>query len=302
MDVGAHYLCILKRFSIPEFSPVNCDSHDIQRVLSVLQLDSANNSADMASFLFSLKDNVTNRDLQNIIDFNTMLQRDETQKMSFIIFYTAIIYHVAHIMRNRGLQMPRHIAFSGNGSKVISILTPDRATLETLTKRIFERIYGENYGNNGLTVLYRQAQPKEATCKGGIVCNVIQQYPDIQGLKVVLDSASMDEFVQPGFTYEQVDDDYLKNTVLQVRNFLDFVFGLNDELHFNKMLGVDAKSIQIARDVCYRDLQTFAQRGLHNRLNEVDATDEIEETLFFYPLVGVLNVLAEAICEQNTNQ
>ena len=68
------------------------------------------------------------------------------------------------------------------------------------------------------------------------------------------------------------------------------------------MLGVDAKSIQIAKDVCYRDLLTFANRGLRNRLNEVDATDEIEETLFFYPLVGVLNVLAEAICEQNTNQ
>ena len=266
------------------------------------QLDAANNSADIASFLFSLKDNVTNRGLRNLIDFNAILLADETQKMSFIIFYTAIIYHVAHIMRNRGLQMPRHIAFSGNGSKVISILTPDETTLQTLTRRIFERIYGEAYGNDGLTVLHRQDQPKEATCKGGLVCNVIQPYLDIQDLKLVLDSASMDEFVQRGFTYEQVDDDYLKNTVLQVKNFLDFVFDLNDELHFNNMLGVDAKSIQIAKDVCYRDLLTFANRGLRNRLNEVDATDEIEETLFFYPLVGVLNVLAEAICEQNTNQ
>jgi hypothetical protein len=32
-----------KHLSIQEFPPVNCDSHDILRVLSVLQLDSTNN-------------------------------------------------------------------------------------------------------------------------------------------------------------------------------------------------------------------------------------------------------------------
>lgn len=263
------------------------------------QLDNANRSADLASFLFSLKDNVSNKSIASIVDFNEIMQHDRTQKMSFIFFYTAIIYHIANIMKVKNLAMPRHIAFSGNGSKVISILTTDPATLEKFTKTIFVEVYGESYPNDGLTILYREAKPKEATCKGGIICRTIQNYDDVNDTKVVLDSADYTSFVPCNFTYQNIDDAYVNSTVAQVKKFIDFVFAIDRQFSFREYFDVDAKSLQEAQDICYRDLKTYTERGLSCRLEEVDQDAPVEETLFFYPLNGMLNALADRICNIN---
>ena len=46
--------------------------------------------------------------------------------------------------------MPRHITFSGNGSKILQILTPSNETLENFTKLIFEKVYGVDYDIDGV--------------------------------------------------------------------------------------------------------------------------------------------------------
>ncbi|MGN0187830.1 MAG: cell division protein FtsA [Paludibacteraceae bacterium] len=260
------------------------------------QLNDANRSVDLASFLFSLKDNVSNKSITSNVDFNEILQHDSTQKMSFIFFYTAIIYHIANIMKVKGLGMPRHIAFSGNGSKVISILTTDSETLEDFTKTIFVEVYGESYPKDGLEILYREAQPKEATCKGGIICNTIQNYDDVNDTKVVLDSADFTNFIPSNFTYQNVDEAYICNTVAQVKKFIDFVFAIDKKFSFREHFDVDANSLQTAQDICYRDLETYMRKGLSCRLEEVDVNAPVEETLFFYPLIGMLHALADGIC------
>lgn len=42
--------------------------------------------------------------------------------------------------------MPRHISFSGNGSKVIRVITTDTKLLANYTKLVFERVLGKSYG------------------------------------------------------------------------------------------------------------------------------------------------------------
>ena len=74
-----------------------------------------------------------------------MLADDNRGKYVIILFYTAMMYHIANIMKAKGFSMPRHITFSGNGSKVLSILSTNLATLERFTKVIFEKIYNEYY-------------------------------------------------------------------------------------------------------------------------------------------------------------
>lgn len=104
--------------------------------------DAYNDSpANMASFLFSLKNNsllLKNKDLDiNSVDFNRCLSDDEDFKIVFILFYTAIIYHVAQIVKSKGLDIPRHISLGGNGSKVIRVITTDSQVLAKYTKLIF---------------------------------------------------------------------------------------------------------------------------------------------------------------------
>lgn len=291
---------IIRQFKQQLLETLQANNSTETQLLNVFeQLDNANKSADLASFLFSLKDNVNNRAIASNVDFNEIMQHDSTQKMSFIFFYTAIIYHIANIMKLKGLNMPRHIAFSGNGSKVISILTSDAATLEKFTKTIFESVYGEKYNSDGLTILYREAQPKEATCKGGIICKTIQGYDDVSDTKLVLDSATQEDFIDPHFTYQDIDATYLSNTVGQVKKFIDFVFGIDKIFSFRQNFDVDAESLKVAKDICYKDLKTYTEKGLTCRLEEVDKEAPVEETLFFYPLIGMLNALADHICQIN---
>jgi hypothetical protein len=82
--------------------------------------------------------------LKNVdINFNSMLKRDNDQKLVFVLFYSAIIYHTAQIMKAKNLQLPRHITFSGNGSRIVNIIA-DKEVLAELSKYIFEKVYGKN--------------------------------------------------------------------------------------------------------------------------------------------------------------
>ena len=66
------------------------------------------------------------------VDFLYNLQVDDKFKIVFLLYYSSIIYHLAKIIKvaNQGkvgedVFMPRHLTCSGNGSKIISALTPD---------------------------------------------------------------------------------------------------------------------------------------------------------------------------------
>ena len=50
--------------------------------------------------------------------------------------------------------------------------------------------------------------------------------------------------------------------------------------------------------VCSRDLGTFLENGIGQKLQENALTDPIEEPLFFYPIIGMLHELCNNI---NTN-
>ena len=89
-------------------------------------LKQKNDSADLATFFFSL---VENEKLGGSINFSEILMKDDSQKMVFVIFYVAIIYHLAQIMKLKTIKMPRYLSFSGNGSKIIQILTTDKKHL-----------------------------------------------------------------------------------------------------------------------------------------------------------------------------
>jgi hypothetical protein len=232
-----------------------------------------------------------------------MLLRDSDYKIVFIIFYTAIVYHLARIMKSSGMQMPRHIAFSGNGSKVVRILTSSSKTLEKFTKVIFEKVYERPYPEDGLTILQNEDNPKEVTCKGGLSNPLKQEYDEVASMKVVYKSTECEGsscFVGKE-TYACVDDNYIREVVDGVKKFARFVFDLNETFSFKKNFDASVTSLEIAERECLRDLVTYTKNGLENKRKEVSNSDVIEETLFFYPLNGMLNALTTAIYQQKNS-
>ena len=262
-------------------------------------------SSNIASFYFSLKGNkdIVKRRLSENVDFNNMLLLDSNYKIVFVLFYAAIIYHLAHIMKAKSLEMPRHIAFSGNGSKVIRILSSSNSTLEKFTKKIFEKIYGEEYSADGLTILQNENNPKEVTCKGGLANPTYQEYEEMEQMKMVYKAVLGDgEAFVDGDTYASIDDTYIQRTVDEAKRFVNFVIDLNREFSYKNNFDSSEISLEIAKKECFRDLETFTKNGLDIKRQEVSDNDVIEETMFFYPLSGMLNALISAIYKKNNQK
>ena len=262
-------------------------------------------SSNIASFYFSLKGNkdIVKRRLSENVDFNNMLLLDSNYKIVFVLFYSAIIYHLAHIMKAKSLEMPRHIAFSGNGSKVIRILTSSNSTLEKFTKKIFEEIYGEKYPVDGLTILQNENNPKEVTCKGGLANPTYQEYENMAQMRMVYKAVQLNgEAFVNGDTYASIDDAYIRRTVEEAKSFVKFVFDLNQKYSYKNNFDSSEISLEIAKKECFRDLETFTKNGLKIKRQEVSDNDVIEETMFFYPLNGMLNALISAIYKKNNQK
>ncbi|MDE5976524.1 MAG: cell division FtsA domain-containing protein, partial [Muribaculaceae bacterium] len=269
---------------------------NLGELIRVFESPNNNHPANMASFLFGLKDNTLLKKAhvnEKSIDFNYLLLEDEDFKIVFIIFYTAIIYHIAQITKQLGLDVPRHISFSGNGSKVIRVITSDSKLLTKFTKTIFEKILGKPYGKElEILGMERDSNPKDSTCKGGLIGGEDEDNSE----KTIVFKSDCSGIVGTTDTYASITDTYKSNTIEAVKKFFRFVFDeLNPSFNFDNNFGVKISSVKIAQLVASQDLDTFLDKGLAQREDETEKDDKIEETFFFYPIKGVLQAISREI-------
>lgn len=275
------------------------ESNGLDELCEVMQnLDQQKKSVDIISFFFSL---ATNRNVlsKNIkIDFNNMLAQDGCCKYVFILFYVAMFYHIASIMKAKGMNMPRHITFSGTGSKVLSVLTSNDTTLEKFTKIIFEAVYEEPYHEDGLTIIRELENPKEATCKGGLLNVKPQDYTAVMDLKQTLLGDSVHTFSSKSMKYDVVNEDLERSIQEEVGTVIRLFFDLNDKFSYTDKFDAERSKWEIVQKYCQRDIKTYLKNGIHAKKEEIERTGaepRIEETLFFYPLVGILNMVAQEV-------
>lgn len=256
--------------------------------------------ANLASTFFTLKDSPiikrTSLDSKNV-DFCQLLCDDENFKISFLIFYTAIIYHVAKIIKAKGFAIPRHIAFSGNGSNIIKALVQTNSMglkiLSNYTKSIIELVVEKQYGSDKLDILgFDQGEsPKRATCRGGFLADSDITDPE----KIILKSAD-DTIIADDDTYDKVDSSYIINVRKAVSTFFDFMFQvLNNKVNLYDSFGISKNSLRIARENCKADIGTYIQKGIDARKSEEVGSDKIAETFFFYPIKGAIQTISQAI-------
>lgn len=260
----------------------------VKEILQIFDSDNNRYPANMASFLFSLCDNQNLKNVnRNMIDFNELLQEDEQFKIVFVVFYTSIIYHIAQIIKLKQLPLPRHISLSGNGSKVVKIVSNDEYILSKYTKKIFEKVVGVEYGESQLDIIgLDKVNSKESTCKGGILGS---EPKGNQEKQVILKSTGT-EFVKD-VQFKDVDGEYRKTVEESAKNFFKFFFELCSEFNMKDDFGVKNTSIDIIKRICLQDLETFIKRGLEQQKEDYEESDPLRETLFFYPLKGFLNNL-----------
>lgn len=272
------------------------EEKNLSELIRVFNSTNNEHPSNMASFLFGLKDNSLPRAVginDKAIDFNYLLQEDEDFKIVFIVFYTSIIYHIAQITKSLGLDVPRHISFSGNGSKVIRVITTDSKILAKYTKLVFEKVLGKPYGKElELLGLEKDSNPKDSTCKGGLIGVEEEDSRD----KTIVFKSDCTGIVSNMDTYATITDAYKDKTVKAVEAFFKFLFvDMNNAFNFDKNFGVKMSSFKVAQEAATKDLATFLDKGITQRMEETEADDVIEETFFYYPIKGVLQSMSTEI-------
>ena len=252
-------------------------------------------SEDINAFLFSVQNNkvVGGND---VFSYNQRLNEDGQRKIIFIYFYVTLIYYVAQMMRQRGLEKPRSVMFSGTGSKVLDIVGTKR-DLDLISQAVFERVYGEKYDQDGFTVVMERKEPKQITCRGALM----QVRDDSGCVSVERLNKLLDDFSTPlKYNYSMIatqkltyDDmasaEVRQQIVAAVREYNDFFCQLCDEMHVVDRFLVDNKSLLRFKELVNKDLDHHLLNGwnfVNKNADDKNGSDPIEDTVFFYPIIG----------------
>ena len=266
---------------------------------ALTQIELQNKSSDIIAFLFSLiGDKVKNNPELNFLQ---KLSNNDRLKYVFIVFYASILYFIAKSMKAKGLMKPKTLAFSGNGSNSLRIVSDEKNIIERFAKLIFDGVYGDNKGS--LQVIM-ETNPKIATCKGGIEIPVAQDYDTIDNIKTIIVGNDLNTFSDKKLTYADIKPEVENGVVQSVHDFFVFLFDLhkdNNDFLSNK-LGADPAIFHQVKEFCLgeegKQLKSVSMfKGLKNKRQEVNNETKLEETLFFYPFVGILHDLALEISE-----
>ncbi|MEO1436929.1 MAG: hypothetical protein AAFV80_15425, partial [Bacteroidota bacterium] len=98
--------------------------------------------------------------------------------------------------------------------------------------------------------------------------------------------------------YNELNDEHYKTITAEVRTFIEMLFEVHNQFDFSKNFGVNSSRMDFYRGALTRDLLQYLKDGLDRKRHKDlsgDLNASIEESLFFYPLVGALNQLATTI-------
>ncbi|MBC9934185.1 hypothetical protein [Chitinophaga qingshengii] len=279
-----------------------------QKLTQVYQkLKQTNSSSlELIEFFFSLEDNQLIRDHRISLSFSQMLEQHQEFKLVFILFYASIIYHVARLMKVKGLEIPEYITFSGNGSKVVKLASSgdNLSTLLAYTKMIFADVYEVEAAPQMEYRFFKS--PKEITCKGGLECKDYQQFEQLENeIRTVLIGKDHTSTVpETTLHYSGLENgNVVSDVATEVGSFINRFFDWHARFNYYNHFGISPRRFEEYKELLHTKIRVDLISGIKEKLEEVDDNVHIniEETLFFYPLIGGINRLANKIQTDNKN-
>lgn len=265
---------------------------NLNRILEDILVN--NNTADLVSFLFSLENNAALQRQGEKISLSSELQENYQLKVVFLLFYTAIMYYIANLLKKKGIASPRYITCSGTASKIFNIIG-GTDNIQAFTKLIFQEIQQADTELH----LKQVANPKEITCKGGLKMTA-KDIESTPSKAYFFGASELDR--KNNMTAEELrtlQPTVIREVIDNYKEFVHFFFNLNKKMSFAQYFGIEdngsfEKLAQILTDDAEQDFATV----LEERLKDFQDSDSFEDSLFFYPLSGGIFRLAAYISQQ----
>jgi len=248
-------------------------------------------SADVVSLLFSYDQE---------LKFTNHLMKARHLRVIFYLHYTAIIYHIAQLIKYLQIDTPRYFCFSGKGSLYVKLLSggPNMMVVERLTKAILKKVTGQEPRANFKIIL--ADNPKEATANGGVLFDGSAEqgaYEYIQETKL-LGSTELQDIRTNFTTSEQIDAQIRESVLANAQAFLNLALRDPEVSSLLPDLGVQA-DMNFLRDYLQQQTSDSLSIGLNQLHKNLRADEVLPETLFFYPLKQTLYQLSRELYEKH---
>lgn len=265
----------------------------IQVLNSLKKKEGGNANPDLASFFFTLG-------RWGIYNFAEELRANAPFRLLFLAYYSAILYHVFHLLKASGFSSPRYVSFSGNGSRILDIIFGGNSvTFQSFTQQVAAKIYGEERLQLSVE---RASAPKELTCIGGLqALHDGQISPDrdrevrsIESILLGVDCTIVLSQAQRGlYTYETIEG-VKEQVLIEVQRFVEFLMSLDATYPFDEYFGIGRKELELLKSGADRDLDVYLNEGIRSTVKGNKSKDDVVETLFFYPIQGLLDHYTQA--------
>jgi hypothetical protein len=259
---------------------------DLKLNTAFIMTDKAKSSSEILNILFAIENSeeLTQRDPNKTTFISEAIKKDELRYV-VILHITALLYHLAQFLKANQLDAPRYISFSGNGSLILKLIGSD-SIIQRIVREIFTKCGFQDTSYN--FEIKHQDNPKLLTAKGILFANATEV--PINNL------IGIDTDLITGITYQDIVSKQKEDVVLAISTFANFFDQFIRKVG-RDWLGLDNPVIlALIKEEFSKtnDLSNFLEMGIDkNRPDE-----EIKETLFFYPLLGMINRIAYRIVNE----
>ncbi|WP_133248480.1 hypothetical protein [Pedobacter yonginense] len=222
---------------------------------------------------------LANNDKTKITDY----LKDPDFKIVYLVHFCSIIYHMAQLLKTNNYQEPTCLIFSGNGSKYIDFIANEQ-TLGKITAFIFSKVFTKEIKQP--QVILPLENRKEATSYGGIFKKQELDFKSKSYLGTTADFEKANRII----TYNDVENNIIeiKPSIRQnIINMLDILQSLNDVVNFKSQLNIDF-NIASVRKFIENQLDSNFDKGYGIRKEKISYDENVSDSLFFYPLIGVI--------------
>ena len=261
-------------------------------------------SADFSSFLFSLE-----QDKSKQFSYTRLIEKNKRLKLSILVFYGAVAYYSANLLKKSGFNIPpKYILLSGTASKTASILDSSTGNLKNLSamfKYIFEKVNKTKLEKD--MVLEVSQIPKEITCKGALKSGTTESITE-NAIKFWLGgfrddkwsyALDKDKDIKKTPKYKDINSKVKASIKESIVEFYKILDEYTQSVRFESKYLIEQSAYEKFKEVREADIDEYLIRGLKAFYKKDDK--HIEETLFFYPLIGILNKLTYEL-SKNENE